>query len=197
MELPMLIRLSTHIHRAASLKGLLVFLLLLLPFNLWLFPARSRVLEAYLGYPSTVLDARLTYTPLQVEQYLEDLGASGRRLYAASEVTLDLLYPLLYGGFLALGLALVYRALFPTHRFSRYVPLVGAAAALADLAENLSLAFLALIFPRGPDGLVFLAGTFTALKWLAGLTAGVLLLAGAGAYLAARMLGWVMRAGSR
>lgn len=193
----MLIRLSTHIHRAASIKMMLVLLLLLLPFNLWLFPARSRLLDSYLGYPSTVLDARPTYSPAQVEQYLEDLGASGRRLYAASEVTLDLLYPLLYGGFLALGLALVYHALFPIYSFSRYVPLLGPAAALADLGENLSLAFLALIFPRGPDGLALLAGAFTALKWLAGTAAGVLLLAGAGAYLAARVLSWVVQAGKR
>ena len=77
---PMLIRLRRQIVRAASLKAALVLFICLLPFNLLLFPAREQRLEAYLGYQTAVLDARLYYSPDQAYRYFSDLGSPGRQL---------------------------------------------------------------------------------------------------------------------
>ena len=210
----MLIRLGRQIERAASLGAVFVLFIFLLPFNLLLFPARGQRLEQYLGYKANVLDARLYYTPEQAYLYISDLNPPGRQLYALSELTLDLLYPLLYGSFLGLSLASIYSRLFPLGRFLPslpllstqaafsaaapplrcspapwlpcFLPLLPLAGALADLGENLIITVLLLAYPIALYWLVYLANLFTLLKWLAVLLSIFLILLGAGAYLLIR-----------
>jgi hypothetical protein len=182
----MLIRLGRQIERAASLGAVFVLFILLLPFNLLLFPARGQRLEAYLAYKANVLDARLYYTPGQAYRYFSDLGSPGRQLYAVSELTLDLFYPLLYGFFLSLLLAWIHPRLSPERRFLSLLPLLPLAGALADLGENLNITVLLLAYPIDLYWLVYLADLFTLLKWLAILLSIFLILLGAGAHLVIR-----------
>ena len=50
--------------------------------------------QAALGWPNQVLDAHLGYTPIEAQQVLAALGTSGRHLYATTQLTLDVIFPL-------------------------------------------------------------------------------------------------------
>lgn len=178
----MLMRIRRLIERAANLKILLVLFVCLLPFNIVFFPARSQRLTAYLGYQTTVLDSHFFTPPQDVYRYFSDLGAPGRQLYALSEVTLDLLYPLLYGIFLGLLIAWLCSRLFPASSGLRWLPLLPLAGALADLGENLSITVLLLVYPSQLPWLVYLANLFGMLKWAFVLSSLALILLGSGLY---------------
>jgi len=178
----MLMRIRRQIEQAASLKALLVLFVCLLPFNLVFFPARSQRLTFYLGYQTTVLDSHFYTPPQDVYRYFSDLGAPGRQLYAISEVTLDILYPLLYGIFLSLLIAWLCSRLFPASSRLRWLPLLPLAGALADLGENLSITALLLAYPSQLPWLIYLANLFGLLKWAAVLSSLALILLGAGLY---------------
>jgi hypothetical protein len=179
----MITRISRQIERVANIKVLLVLFIFLLPFNLFLFPLRSQRLAEYLGSKIPVLDTHFYYTPDQVHQYFSRLGRPGRELYALSEVTLDLLYPLLYGTFLSLILSWLYTRLFPAGGHFRLLPLIPLAGVLADLGENLSLVVLLLAYPISLSWLVYVANLYTLSKWFAGLLSLFLILLGTGAYI--------------
>lgn len=111
-----------------------------------------------------LLDARQWYSPEEAATLLEGLGASGRSLYAWTEISLDLAFPVLYGLLFALLLARVFR-------YGRVWPLLPLAAAVADLLENALIATLAWTYSGGATPLAWAAAVFTALK------SGLLLLA--------------------
>jgi hypothetical protein len=110
-----------------------------------------------LGFPS--LDSRFTYSAADAQSLMNDLGPAGRRHYATSELTLDLLFPLTYGFLFALLLAHLYPP--PA---ARYLVLVPLADAVFDLLENVSIATLALTFDGQPSALAGLAQVFTRVK---------------------------------
>ena len=61
--------------------------------------------------PAIPLDGRWQgYTPADVRDFLDVIGLSGRHLYGWTEVTLDLVFPLLYGALLS---ALIARTILP------------------------------------------------------------------------------------
>src|SRR6478752_157815 len=50
-----------------------------------------------LGFENPGLDSRFWYSPEEARDFFEAIGERGRRLYAITEVTLDLAFPLVYG----------------------------------------------------------------------------------------------------
>jgi len=85
---------------------------------------------------ATLLDGRRWYRPADVDLLFRSLSADHRRLYAITELTLDVAYPIAYTG---LFLAAIHW-LQPDARRRLLVPLVAFAA---DLTENMLIAFLA------------------------------------------------------
>ncbi len=104
------------------------FVLLFLGFQL-----RSRALS---GVPT--LDVRIGYTPDGARDVLAALGESGRRLYAATQLTLDVAFPLVYTALFA-ALIVRWHDREPARRLLA-VPLLGG---LMDLLENVTAATLA------------------------------------------------------
>jgi hypothetical protein len=122
--------------------------------------------------PGTVPDARLWYTPPKLVEYFRAIGERGRDLYASTQLTLDTLFPCLYGTMLC---CLVARVCAPgLARRAIWLPI---GAACCDLIENVLLAFLAWQFDGAPSDVGWLAAGATATKWLllgvAGLALGV------------------------
>src|SRR4051794_39897197 len=107
-----------------------------------MFALRERVIQ--LGAkvdPGGVPDAKLWYTRDDVRTYLERIGKDGRGLYATTQLTLDILFLLLYGGLLC---CLVARLCRPgLARFWVWMPVCASAA---DIGENALLACLAIGF---------------------------------------------------
>jgi hypothetical protein len=154
--------------------------LLAVSFNLVIFPWRTAQVRALSGVADPILDIRLTYSPGVVADLASRLGEQGRRLYALSELSVDLVYPLLYSSFLSVLMLLIIRRAFPTAFRWRRLTLLPFALLACDYAENTCLAILLLGFP-GTLALAPLAALFTAGKWiLGGICIAVILLAAAG-----------------
>ena len=127
-----------------------------------------------LGRENRALDGRRWYTPEQARAFFEAIGAGGRRLYAATQLTLDVLFPLVYGALFAALILRVYppgRAVYLAH-----VPLLGT---LADLLENVTTAYLALRFDGRPSQVARVAAVFTLSKTVLFVLSVLLILWGA------------------
>jgi hypothetical protein len=133
-----------------------------------LFNVRSDAL----GHNNKVLDVRGWYTPEQAAKLLEALGPQGRQLYAWTQISLDLAFPIAYT---SLFLLFIVR-LFP----AKNAGLLGIAlaAGLADVLENISSVILALSYQGAPSWLAVPAAIFGAIKMLAFITSALLILYG-------------------
>ena len=106
-----------------------------------------------------LLDGRTRgYSSTDVATLFDQLGR-GRLAYALSELTLDVAFPVAYGG---LFLAVLHRGL-PRFTLALLLPILTAAA---DVAENVSIAMMVWRHPAVPALLVSTASGFTLAKWL-------------------------------
>ncbi len=115
-----------------------------------------------IGYENKLPDARGWYTPPEIRDFYEHIGEHGRKVYAATAMTLDVIFPLAYGGLFAAIMAHVYRP-----RIARLVVAIPLLTVAADLVENSLLSYYALNF----DGkqwplLIWGATTATAMKFV-------------------------------
>lgn len=107
-----------------------------------------------------LLDARPWYTPGQAADLfgaLDRLDPRARAVYAWTEVSIDLVFPVAYG--LLFGLLLL--RVFEDGRWFYLLPI---AAAAADVFENLCIALLASTYDGAPTSWTMVAATFTLLK---------------------------------
>ncbi len=107
-----------------------------------------------------LLDTRQWYTPEQAASLfgaLDRLDPRARAVYAWTEVSIDMVFPVAYG----LLFALVLLRLFGAGRPFYLLPIAGAAA---DFFENLSIALLASTYDGAPSSWTSVAAVFTLLK---------------------------------
>jgi hypothetical protein len=84
-----------------------------------------------------ILDARFWYTPADARTFFKNLKAAGRKTYAISELTLDLVFLATYG----LLFAVFIRHLYPPRL--AWLVVLPLAASVFDLLENITLVSLA------------------------------------------------------
>ena len=107
-----------------------------------------------------LLDTRQWYTPEQAAALfgaLDRLDSRARAVYAWTEVSIDMIFPVAYG----LLFALLLLRLFGDGRPFYLLPIVGAAV---DVFENLSIALLASTYDGAPTSWTTVAAIFTLLK---------------------------------
>ena len=107
-----------------------------------------------------LLDVRQWYTPEQAAALfgaLDQLDPRARAVYAWTEVSVDLVFPVAYGLLLALALLRLYGNGRPFY----LLPLAGA---VADVFENISIALLAATYDGAPSSWTTVAAVFTLLK---------------------------------
>jgi hypothetical protein len=150
--------------RLTAPRTLYALVAAMLSFNVLVFPWRTAVLRGIAGPDFSVLDIRFWYAPETVLDLAARLGEQGRTLYALSEVTIDLAYPLLYGAVFGLLLRLLIRRLLPDRPRWSSLALLPIGAMVFDYAENVTLAIVLLGFPDSLP-LVPLASLFTTTKW--------------------------------
>ncbi len=138
--------------------------------------------EARLG-GLELLDTRQWYTSEQADALfgaLDRLDPRARAVYAWTEVSLDMVFPVAYG----LLLALILLRIFEDGRPFYLLPI---AAAATDVFENISIALLASTYDAAPSSWARVAAVFTLLK------SGLLLAALAAALGGAIRWLWVVR----
>jgi len=182
-------RLSRLTARLANVRSLVILFIFLLPFNLLIFPARTARLKELSGIADPIFDASFSYAPDVAYKLIGSLTEDGRRLYAITQVTVDLVYPILYNLFLTALMAFVFARAFPTGSPMQRLPLLPYATLLADYAENICLVVLLLAYPAELTALARLASLFTTIKWAFGITSAALILIGAAVWLFKKIRG--------
>ena len=124
-----------------------------------------------IGVQVELLDGRRWYTPLQVAQLFEELGP-GRGLYAITELTVDVIYPLAYGLLFAI---LLVRTWGPRYPWMLAFPLL---TVTFDLLENVFITYLLFSFGGQPSWVAWLAASCTLAKSIFFLISIVLVLNG-------------------
>jgi hypothetical protein len=121
------------------------------------------------------LESSVCYTPGKASKILHAMGDRGRNIYALTEITLDFVFPFIYGGLFAILLFHVY-----SRGNARWLLLIPFITVVADLLENFTVAYLAWSFKEGePSPLAWAATTFTVVKTALFILSLVLILIGA------------------
>jgi hypothetical protein len=128
--------------------------------------------QEVLGSKNKILDGRGWYTPAEARQLFKDLGDRGRNVYAATQVTLDLVFPVVYAFLFAI---LINRVSSGRRDWPVVVPLL---AGVADLLENVTIAYLAWSYQGQESPLAWFAAICTLTKSLLFVASLVLILAG-------------------
>lgn len=106
-------------------------------------------------------DAKRHYSPDELYAFLEGIGESGRRLYAWTQVTLDVIYPVVYCLLFAVLLVVLWR-----WEKLRCVVLLPLLTGVFDLLENFTTAYLAATFGAGRnEALAGMSPIFSTGKW--------------------------------
>lgn len=160
----MLNNLSERFHKWA--KGWLVLVLLALDvfFAGFLMPLIGGMMQGGQG-DIQPLDLMLFSTPDRTFDMIERYGEYGRPFYRNVELTVDIIYPIIY--LFAFGLLISWlfqRGFSPDSKMMKFnvMPL---GAWFFDLLENLNIVALLSVFPAKPVALAWLLMILTTVKW--------------------------------
>jgi hypothetical protein len=129
------------------------------------FNYRKQQLRKLVGNEEVkTFDSDLNYTAKDVYPRMNSYGAAGRNYYATTELTLDLIFPLLYSTFLALAMICVSGTEYKQSRIVQALSLLPFIAAGFDWCENFSLAIMLKKFPDEVLVLKNAVSWFTKLK---------------------------------
>lgn len=160
-------------------KGWLLIILLFLDvlFAGFLLPLIQGMLQDGQGGVQP-LDLMMFATPDKIFGMLESYGEHGRPFYRKVELTVDIVYPIVYLFFFGLLISWLFqRGFAPNSRMRKYniLPL---GAWFFDLLENIGIVILLSIYPSQPAGLAWLLILLTTFKWLFAGASILLILAG-------------------
>ncbi len=151
------------IRRSGSKTALLVLVLFLL-FTGLVLPAQNEKFSASGGDRSP--DLSLFYSAADLLQMAEDYGPAGRAAYVQARIEFDILWPVVYGIFLCVGISWVLQRILPKNSPWRLLNLLPLLAVGFDFLENLCAAIAMHYYPQSPVWAVRLAPVFTPVKWL-------------------------------
>lgn len=148
------------LHRWAKWQLVLLLALLFLVFVVFILPA----VASPGGESLPVLDLMLWYTPQQAYDAISQYSPQARQAAVLSHLTVDLIYPLVYGLLLSLLLVMVFRR--ASLRQQPQLPLLPWRAVIADYLENIGLVVMFLLYPSWFPLLSWITTVFTVLKWI-------------------------------
>ena len=161
----MLQKLSRKFHSWA--KGWLVFVLMLLDmfFMGFVMPLIGGLMKGGTGTQQP-MDLQFFSTPAKLFAMVESYGEFGRPFYRNTELTVDILHPVIYT--LAFGLLISWlfqRGFKPDSKMQKWNVLpVG--IWLFDLLENLGIVATLSAFPAQLTAIAWLTTIFTMIKWI-------------------------------
>jgi hypothetical protein len=161
----MLNKISSKFHSWA--KGWLVFVLVLLDvfFMGFIMPLIGGMMKGGTGLEQPI-DLQFFSTPAKLFAMVASYGEYGRPFYRNVELTVDILYPIIYT--LAYGLLISWlfqRGFKPDSKMQK-LNVMPVGAWLFDLLENLGIVTLLSTFPAQLMAVAWLTTIFTMVKWL-------------------------------
>ncbi|MEH6910100.1 MAG: hypothetical protein V7459_05895 [Oceanicoccus sp.] len=136
----------------ASVKASLVLLLLVAIFNAIIMPNLAGDQQA------VPIDLQFAYSPERAYELVNSYSEKTRYHYMIGEMTVDVLYPIVYTLFLSLTLLL----LFPKNP---KIALIAYVIFFADMLENVGIITMLYNFPKELYTVAMLTSVFSTIKW--------------------------------
>lgn len=148
-------------------KGWLVLVLLVLDvfFAGFLMPLIGGMMQGGQGGIQP-LDLMLFATPDKVFDMIEQYGEFGRPFYRNVELTVDIIYPIVYLFFFGLAISWLFQRGLASTSSMRKLNVMPLGAWFFDLVENLVIVTLLTMYPAKPTVLAWLLFLLTTVKWL-------------------------------
>lgn len=148
-------------------KGWLIFILLILDvfFSGFLLPLIQGMMQGGQG-GITPLDIMFFATPDKLFAMLENMGEYTRFFYRNVELTVDIVYPIVYLFFFGLLISWLFQRGFASTSSMRKLNVMPLGAWFFDLIENILIVILISIFPSQPMALGWLLFLVSSIKWL-------------------------------
>lgn len=138
---------------------------LMIVFMVWVLPDQAAKADVTSQGASSI-DTLFFYQPGQLFEIAEAYGEEGRQAYIRARWTFDLVFPLVYGGFLITAIGwLLGTSTKPESKLRLLVlaPLVGV---VFDYLENTAASLVLGVYPVRLGWAAFLASGFTLIKWI-------------------------------
>ena len=147
-------------------KGWLIFVLFLLDgfFSGFLLPLIQGMLQDGKG-GVLPLDLMLFATPEKIFGMIERYGEFNRPFYRGVELTVDIVYPIVYLFFFGLLISWLFQRGFASTSPMRKFNIMPLGAWFFDLIENIFVVTLLSVFPSQPTALAWILVLLTTVKW--------------------------------
>lgn len=148
-------------------KGWLIFVLFILDgfFAGFLLPLIQGLMQDDRGGVQP-LDLMLFAPPEKIFAMIERYGEFGRPFYRNVELTVDIIYPIVYLFFFGLFISWLFQRGFSANSAMRKYNIIPLGAWFFDLLENIIIVILLSIFPTQPAALAWVLILLTTVKWL-------------------------------
>ena len=160
-------------------KGWVIFFLFLLDifFSVFLLPLIQGVLQNGQG-GIRALDLMLFATPKKIFGMIESYGENGRPFYRSVELTVDIIYPIVYLFFFGLLISWLFQRGFTNTSPMRNFNILPLGAWFFDLLENIVIVILLSAYPSQPTALAWILSLLSMIKWIFAGASMVLILVG-------------------
>ena len=147
-------------------KGWLVLVLLVLDvfFSGFLMPLIQGIMQDGTG-GIMPLDLMLLAPPEKIFAMIARYGEYNILFYRNVELTVDIVYPLVYLFFFGLTISWLFKRGFSPNSRMRRLNLAPLGAWFFDLLENIAIVILLSVYPSEPTALAWLLFLLTAIKW--------------------------------
>lgn len=171
-ELPMNSLIRT-LDRFANWKSFLLLLALYVSFPAYWLKNAEATINQLAGKTIGPVDLTMGFDPARTLAMIADYGPAARTYYTRVELTIDVIYPLVYALFLAVILTLLFRG--KSFKPFGWVTLLPFVSQLFDYLENATIVGLLTSYPRQSYALAILCEVFKLAKWLTfGLAIGMI-----------------------
>ncbi|HEY0109307.1 MAG TPA: hypothetical protein VGB67_06730 [Fibrella sp.] len=155
---------STFPDRIANWKSLILLLAIYVSFPAYWLKNAEATINQLAGKVIGPIDLTFGFNPSRTLQMVADYGPEGRAYYARVELTVDMLYPLVYSLLFAVILALLFRN--KSYRPFASVTLLPFLTLLCDYLENAAIVGLLTTYPGQSPVLATLCELAKLIKWL-------------------------------
>lgn len=161
----MLTRISKWLSKYSTRWTALISVVIFTLFTVFVLPGQSASSTDQLSGGDSP-DLSLYYSSAELYRMAESYGEQGRQAYISARFTFDLIWPLVYGFFLVATLGWLLKIAFPAQSIWQRANLLPLFGVLFDYLENISTSLVMGRFPAQTPIVDWMAGIFTALKWL-------------------------------
>ena len=111
------------------------------------------------------LDLMLFATPEKIFGMINEYGEYGRPFYRGVELTVDIVYPIVYLFFFGLLISWLFQRGFASNSPMRKFNIMPLGAWFFDLLENIVIVILLSVFPSQPTALAWILILLSTVKW--------------------------------